>query len=177
MRVVGLAPDELVELEVGLDVDAQVVVRGRLVHRPQCPAQGERPVGGDVAGRLGHGQPLEHEADLVQLLDVALADLEHVAPVRAGHDQPRPLELDERLADRNAADPERARELVLDEPRPGPQAAVQDAVADERAHVVREPGPLEQLHALLVGRQQVCRIAGWHRLRIILPGWVRASPA
>ena len=93
--------------------------------------------------------------DLVQVADVVLVDAGNEgAPAGDGVDEVLLRQLDERLADREAADAEDAGDLLLIDLLTRPEAPVEDLVAKVGGGLVLQVGVGEGLEAVAVHRGQ-----------------------
>ena len=115
-------PDEL----------ADVVVRASASKRSQLSRSALDLLVGDPRRRAPRRVALEQRAQLVEVVEVVgVVHADHRAAVRRRLDQALGLEHEQRLADRRAADPELARELLLLQALARLEPPVEDRLADQ----------------------------------------------
>ncbi len=142
--VMGGAEQRVVEVDVELGdlLPGDVCARSRLKKQENCVERREVGRRRALAGLLDR-KALEGRAQAVDLLDVVGRDRrDRRAAMGLVDDQALLLELEQRLADRSAADVELAGEIVLDQPRAGRELAGQDGFADRVDDVVHQDATL-----------------------------------
>src|SRR5438270_2479939 len=124
------APDPLVEFGVELGVADRVALLGPLPHLIDRPTQLTKVGSADSLRRMSHDQLLERDANLLDLERLAVGDEPHSgAAVRLERDQALLVEPDKGSADCAPSRLQERRELRLDEPLIGVEAAAHDLIA------------------------------------------------